>query len=71
MAKIRSPFDEDRRIPWLGDRVVAPDEVVDVPDALLANFLAGGWTHVDAEDITPTTTPTKRAPKAPRTAEEA
>ncbi len=72
MAKIRSPFDEDRRIPWLGDRVVEPDEVVEIPDEWLPNFLAGGWKQVDSEDITPptkTTTPKKSAPKASNTEE--
>jgi hypothetical protein len=47
MAKIRSPFDEPVRVPWLGDRVVEPDQVVPCPDKYVANFVAAGWHVVD------------------------
>ncbi|MCK2242146.1 MULTISPECIES: hypothetical protein [unclassified Crossiella] len=43
---MRSPYDEDRHIPWLG-RDVSPDEVVEVPAEFVENFLAAGWTEAD------------------------
>lgn len=46
MPRMRSPYDEDRHIPWLG-RDVAPDEVVDVPAEYVPHFLAAGWSEVD------------------------
>lgn len=32
MAKVRLIADEPRIVPWLDNRLVEPDEVVDVPD---------------------------------------
>jgi hypothetical protein len=55
VAKIRNPFPEERQLPWLADRVVAPDEVVEVPDAHLDNYLEAGWVDASA----PTTTKVK------------
>jgi hypothetical protein len=57
VAKIRNPFKEPRQLPWLGDRVVGVDEVVDVPDAHLPNYVAGGW--IDETPLTATTSKTK------------
>lgn len=62
MARICSPFTEPVRVPWLGDRVVDPDEVVEIPDDLLPNFVAGGWKDLDSEDLKPAAKP-KPKPK--------
>lgn len=72
MAKIRSPFDEPVRVPWLGDRVVDPDEVVPCPDRFVENFVAAGWQVVDppAEVTAEVTDPTADQParrRGPRT----
>jgi hypothetical protein len=55
VAKIRNPFPEERQLPWLADRVVAPDEVVEVPDAHLDSYLEAGWIDASAPTIKPTT----------------
>lgn len=60
MATIRNPFPEERRLPWLGDRVVAPDEVVDVPDEHLDNYLEAGWVDASAPTIKPTVKPAEK-----------
>lgn len=38
MAKIRNVSGEPRIVPWLGDRLVDDDEVVEIPDQWLENF---------------------------------
>lgn len=48
MARVRQPYDEERHVPWLGDRLVEPGEVVAVPDADLASYLEAGWYPADA-----------------------
>lgn len=47
--KIRSPYDEPVRVPWLDDLVVNPGQVVTVPEPMLVNFLAAGWEPADKE----------------------
>ncbi len=47
MSKFRSPYDEDRIVPWLSSTaVVKPGEVVRVPDDLDAGFEEAGWERV-------------------------
>jgi hypothetical protein len=66
MTKIRSPFDEPVRVPWLNERIVGPDEVVQVPDQYVENFLAGGWQLVDPPTDPPTDVDPPVDPPAPR-----
>lgn len=50
-------------MPWLDDREVQPDEIVDVPEHLVENFEAAGWRAPDQpvvwppEPLTPPETP--------------
>lgn len=48
MARVRQPYAEERRVPWLDDRMVEPGEVVAVPDADLASYLEAGWYPANA-----------------------
>lgn len=40
-------------MPWLGDLLVEPDQVVDVPDDLVENFLAAGWREPHEDVVWP------------------
>lgn len=44
-TQLRCPYPEPRVMPWLDDRRVEPDEVVDVPDDLAEAFRAAGWVE--------------------------
>lgn len=48
MAKVKQPYPEPRRVPWLDDRMIAPGEVVAVPDDQLPSWLEAGWIPADA-----------------------
>lgn len=52
MARVKSPYDEPREVPWL-DRIdehpVQPGEVVEVSEEMLASFLEAGWFAGDEE----------------------
>lgn len=50
MAKIRNVSGEDRVLPWLFDRLVLADEVVDVPAADPYTSQSGIWEAVGAEN---------------------
>lgn len=39
MAKVRLIADESRIVPWLNNRTVQPDEVVEVPDGDVESYL--------------------------------
>lgn len=52
MARVKSPYDEPREVPWLeriDEHPVQPGEVVEVPDEMLASFIEAGWYPADAE----------------------
>jgi hypothetical protein len=63
-VKIRSPYDEPVRVPWLDDLVVNPGQVVTIPDNLLVNFVAAGWEPADkaAKDAAAAIEAAKRPP---------
>jgi hypothetical protein len=46
-VKLRSPYDEPVKVPWLDDLLVNPGQAITVPDGLLPNFLASGWQPAD------------------------
>lgn len=52
-TQLRCPYPEPRRVPWLGDQVVEPDEVVDIPDEFVDNFRAAGWREPSAPVVWP------------------
>lgn len=52
-TQLRCPYPEPRRLPWFGDQVVEPDEVVDIPDELVDNFRAAGWREPSAPVVWP------------------
>ncbi len=69
--QLRCPYPEARELPWFG-RVVEPDEVVDIPDDLVENFVAAGWKRPDEPRVWPPEPPTpaeqappERDPAAP------
>lgn len=39
MAKVRLIADEPRIVPWLDNRLVQPDEVVEVPDEQVESYV--------------------------------
>lgn len=52
MARVKSPYDEPREVPWLeriDEHPVQPGEVVDVPEEMLASFVEAGWYPADGE----------------------
>lgn len=49
MAKVRLIAAEERLVPWLGQRLVHPDEVVEVPDDQFDAYVCqpGTWQPVE------------------------
>lgn len=45
--RVKSPYDEPRIVPLLGDLVVEPGQIVDIPEDTAAMFIAAGWTPTD------------------------
>ena len=59
VAKVRLIDAEPRMVPWLGERVVQPDEVVEVPEAQFESYVCqpGVWESVEE----PAAAPAKKA----------
>ncbi len=64
VMQLRCPYPETRELPWFG-RLVEPDEVVDIPDDLVENFLAAGWKSPDEPVVWPPEPPAPPADAVP------
>ncbi|MEU0393811.1 hypothetical protein ABZ208_13710 [Streptomyces sp. NPDC006208] len=65
MARVRLIGPEPVTVPELGDRVIQPDEVVEVPDARFDGYVCqpGTWQSVEEPGAAPKKTAVKAASK--------